>query len=316
MKMMITGGAGFVGSHVVKRLQGDHDILIVDSLHPYYSPGWKQRRLNSMAGYKNIQWRKVDICNQEALEALYAFFQPDCVVHLAAIPGVQPSLEDPAAYVDVDVKGTVNLLSLAAKYQTSRFVFASSSSVYGAHVAGPSQEDEELQPVSPYAAAKAAGEMFCRTYQRLYNLPTTIVRPFTVYGPEQRPDMALWKFAMKIYHGEPIIVYKGRIGRDYTYVTDIADGIAKAALLPAARNKTYNLGNGKVVPIQNLVLEIENALERKAIIEWRDLPPGDVPMTWADTTRAEQELGFRAMVPITEGIRRFADWFLQEGVKR
>jgi UDP-glucuronate 4-epimerase len=316
MKIMITGGAGFVGSHVVKKLKNEHDILIVDSLHPYYDPKWKQKRLDMLLTNENVQWRKVDICQQQELEDAFSSFQPECVIHLAAIPGVQPSLQDPAAYVDVDVKGTVHLLSLAAKYRVSRFVFASSSSVYGANGMRPCREDEELQPVSPYAAAKAAAEMFCQTYQRLYDLPVTIVRPFTVYGPEQRPDMALWKFATKIYHGEPLVIYKGGIGRDYTYVTDIADGVVKAALLPAARNRTYNLGNGKVIAIHDLVLEIENALERRAIIEWCDLPPGDVPMTWADTTRAEEELGFRAQVSITEGIQRFAEWFLQEGVRR
>mgnify|MGYP001168788048 FL=1 len=315
MKILITGGAGFIGSHVVEKLH-DHQVLIVDSLDPYYDPKWKKERLNKLLKLPHVQWRHVDILTFSELEKVFHFFQPDRVIHLAAMPGVQPSLVHPAKYVDVDVKGTVHVLSLAAQFGVSRFVFASSSSVYGPAVNRPCREDDELQPVSPYAAAKAAAEMYCRTYQRLYHLPVTIVRPFTVYGPEQRPDMALWKFVMKMMNGEPITLYRGAMGRDYTYVSDIADGIVRACFRPQAVNRTYNLGNGCVVPLEKLVAELEKAIGKRAVIEWRDLPAGDVPLTWADTTRAEQELEFRAQVSLSEGIRLFADWFWEEGVKR
>ncbi|MGD8191262.1 NAD-dependent epimerase/dehydratase family protein [Brevibacillus ginsengisoli] len=316
MKIIVTGGAGFVGSHVVPKLQSEHEVLIIDSLHSYYDPRWKQRRLEKLLTHPQVDWDKMDVCNQKGLRDVFQSFRPDIVIHLAAIPGVQASLLDPAAYVDVDVKGTVNLLALSHEYQVSRFVFASSSSVYGTQGTRPCEESEGLEPISPYAASKAAAEMYCQTYQRLYGLPVTIVRPFTVYGPEQRPDMALWTFAKQIWEGKPITLYGDDIGRDYTYVEDTARGIVKAALMEKAVNRIYNLGSGRVVLIRDLISLLERGLGKKAIIVKKELPPGDVPMTWADPIRSKTELGFEAHVSIEEGIHRFTEWFLNEGVYR
>ncbi|MGB8957309.1 MAG: NAD-dependent epimerase/dehydratase family protein [Tumebacillaceae bacterium] len=316
MRIMVTGGAGFVGSHVVRRLLPEHEVLVVDNLDPYYAPAWKQQRLDELIPHPNFRWSRIDILDAASLHHAFAAFRPDRVLHLAALPGVQPSLLDPAAYVDVDVKGTVNLLALSAEHGVERFLFVSSSSVYGTEIEGPCAEDRELRPVSPYAAAKAAGETFARTYERLYGLPVTIVRPFTVYGPEQRPDMAMFKFATSILRGEPITVYGKEIGRDYIFVEDVADGMVRAALAEQAAGRTYNIGSGQPVLIRDVVAELERTLGRTARVEWRDLPMGDVPRTWANMQRAQTELSFQARVPFAAGLQRFVEWYKQEGVGR
>ena len=316
MRIMVTGGAGFVGSHVVRRLLLEHEVLVVDNLDPYYAPAWKQQRLAELIPHPHFRWEQIDILDSPRLRQAFADFRPDRVLHLAALPGVQPSLHDPAAYVDVDVKGTVNLLALSAEHEVERFLFVSSSSVYGNEIEGPCAEEQALRPVSPYAAAKAAGETFARTYERLYGLPVTIVRPFTVYGPEQRPDMAIFKFATNILRGEPITVYGEGIGRDYIFVEDVADGMVRAALTEQAAGRTYNVGSGQSVLIRDVVADLERALGQAARIEWRDLPKGDVPRTWANMQRAGAELGFQASVPFAEGLRRFVEWYKQEGVRR
>lgn len=311
MKMLVTGGAGFIGSQLVDQLRLVHEVMIVDSLHSYYDPAWKQRRLNGLLEDASVSWVCADICDEDQLKPVFEFFRPERVIHLAAMPGVQPSLSDPALYVDVDVKGTVQLLSLSAEYEVSRFVFASSSSVYGANGDHPCKEGDVLEPVSPYAAAKAAGEIYCRTYERLYGLPVTINRLFTVYGPEQRPDMALWKFSKQLFMGQPIKLYGVNVGRDYTYIADTVDGFVRAVTLEQAAGRTYNIGSGRIILIQEVIRLLEAAFGRKAQIEYQELPRGDVPLTWADTEQAERELGFKASVSIAEGIQRFVTWFLQ-----
>jgi len=319
MRILVTGGAGFVGSHVVGELARAHEVLVVDSLDPYYDPAWKRRRLERLLAEAGVAWHQTDICDLERLRESFQSWRPELVFHLAAVPGVMPSLARPGHYVDVDVKGTVNLLALAAEHEVGRFVFVSSSSVYGPDVSGPCREEDPLRPVSPYAAAKVAGETFARMYERLHGVPVTVVRPFTVYGPEQRPDMALYQWAQAIQAGQPITLYRDAVGeavgRDYTYVRDVADGIVRAGLLPQAAHQTYNIGRGQFVRTSEVVAALETAFGQRAHVKWRGLPKGDVAKTWADTTKAEQELGFRAQVDVPDGVRAFAAWYGQGGGK-
>lgn len=314
--ILITGGAGFIGSHLCERLLREgEEVLCLDNFSDYYDPALKEENLRLLEGVRGFRLIRGDILDRPLLEGLFRTYPIRRVVHLAAIAGVRASLEDPTRYVRVDVEGTVNLLE-AAKDRVEQFVFGSSSSVYGSRSEGPFREDDPVEaPLSPYAAAKRAGELYCRTYQQLYGVPMTVLRFFTVYGPRQRPDMAIRKFATFMLQGRPIPVYGGGSSlRDFTYIEDCIEGIV-AALMNPFPFEVFNLGSGRAVPLLEVVRILGEALGVKPTIEF--LPPqkGDVPVTLADISKARELLNYHPSTPLEEGIEKFVNWLkAREGV--
>jgi UDP-glucuronate 4-epimerase len=314
MRVLLTGGAGFVGSHVAERLlrQGD-TLTIVDDLNEFYSPEVKRQNLAQVSMVGPCEFIHADICDAERMASVMTDARPDVVIHLAGRAGVRPSLADPLLYERVNVQGTITLLEACRRMGTRKFVFASSSSIYGIANQVPFREDDGLNlPISPYAATKIAGEKICYTYSHLYGLEVTCLRFFTVYGPRQRPDLAIRKFTEMIYAGRPIPVFgDGSSGRDYTYVDDIVDGIL-AAIDYQCSYEIFNLGNSKPVSLITLIQTIEEACARRAVIDRQPLQPGDVPITYADISKAHRLLGYEPRVPFPTGIAAFVDWFRRE----
>ena len=315
-RVVLTGGAGFIGSHLAEALlRRGAQLTIVDNLDDFYSPGWKRANLADIRRAGEFEFCSADICETEWIRKILARAQPDVVIHLAARAGVRPSIEQPRLYEHVNVAGTVNLLELCRESGIRKFVFGSSSSVYGATSHAPFSEDQaELRPVSPYAATKLAGELFGYTYAHLFALPVICLRFFTVYGPRQRPHLAIHKFTARIEAGEPVPVFgDGSSGRDYTYVEDIVAGVLAAVdYQPAADRapfEVFNLGNSHPVKLSELIEFLERAIGRKAIREQKAVQPGDVPLTWADISKAERLLGYHPAIPIEEGLRRFVAWY-------
>lgn len=317
-RVLLTGGAGFIGSHVAEALlrQGAQ-LTIVDNLDDFYSPAWKRSNLEEIRGVGSYEFEEVDICDFEGTREAVQRARPDAIIHLAARAGVRPSIAHPRLYESVNVAGTVNLLELCREFQVKKFVFGSSSSVYGATSRAPFSEDQvELRPISPYAATKLAGEMLCYTYSHLFTLPIVCLRFFTAYGPRQRPDLAIHKFAMLIERGEPLPIFgDGSTGRDYTYVDDIVAGVLAAVrfeLRPAvgqAPFEVFNLGNSHPVKLSELVDLLEGTTGRRAIRQYQPPQPGDVQLTWADVSKAGRMLGYRPLTRIEEGLRRFVAWY-------
>ena len=316
MKVLVTGGAGFIGSHACEHLlnRGD-DIVVVDNCNDFYDPRIKARNLDRVRERGHFPFYCQDLLDVAALAEVFKTHQPSAVLHLAAYAGVRPSLEDPVLYSQVNVTGTVGLLALARQFGVENFVFASSSSVYGINSKVPFQEDDPIsQPVSPYAATKRAGELFCYAHHHNYGVPISCLRFFTVYGPRQRPEMAIHKFVRKILNDEEIPVFhEGKSERDYTYVEDIAQGILAALDRPDGF-QIYNLGNSRTVPLMRLIELIQSALKKKARIKLLPAQAGDVPMTYADISRARKMLGYSPETPIEEGIPKFVEWYLREMV--
>jgi UDP-glucuronate 4-epimerase len=313
MHVLVTGGAGFIGSHVVDSLLANGDaVTVLDNFDPFYDRGIKER--NIAAHRTNPRWRLIeaDLRDAEALERLLTG-SFDAIVHLAAKGGVRPSIEAPLTYQDVNVRGTHNLLEAARRLKVPHVVFASSSSVYGVNPRVPwSEEDSVLQPISPYASTKVSGELLGHVYSHLYGFRFIVLRIFTVYGPRQRPDLAIHKFANLIAAGQPVPLYgDGRTRRDYTYVGDIAAGITAALRYDQSRYEVINLGNNATVTLLDMIRALEEALGRSATIDWQPEQPGDVPQTWANIAKARDLLGYEPRTPFTEGIRRFSEWFLQ-----
>jgi UDP-glucuronate 4-epimerase len=312
--VLVTGAAGFIGSHLVDTLLADGwRVTAVDNFDAYYDP--QQKRRNVARHLSNDMYRLVeaDICD---LEALRAGVQDDydAIVHLAARPGVRASLDDPLESERSNVAGTASVLELARHLQVPHFVFGSSSSVYGINPEVPwREEDNVLLPISPYAATKVSGEMLAHVYSQLFDMSVVVLRFFTVYGPRQRPDLAIHKFALKMLAGVPISLYgTGDSRRDYTYVGDIVRGV-RAAL--DYRDEPYviiNLGGGRTVTLTELVSALENALGTKALIEWQGDQAGDVPQTWADISRAAEKLGYEPRTPLEVGLSEFRSWLLEE----
>lgn len=316
MKLMITGGAGFIGSHLCEfalKQEQIERVVAVDSFHPYYDPAIKRKRMADMMTLPRFSLAETDILDTDAMRALLEREKPDAIIHLAAIAGVRGSLTDPLGYVDVDVKGTVQMLELARLHQIKRVVVASSSSVYGERPTDKPfcESDADLNPISPYAASKAAAELFCRMYTQLYGMHVTALRFFTVYGPGQRPDMAISTFMHRIMNDEPIALYDLRSIRDYTYVGDIVRGIW-AALQQVNGWRIYNLGSGHPVNLLELVKTLEEVTGKTAQTEQKGAQPGDVSGTWANTERAYRELGWRAEISLSEGLKRYCDWWLRQ----
>ena len=312
MKVLLTGGAGFIGSNLTRSLldRGDH-VVCLDNFNTYYDPAIKRENIADYLPNTNYTLVNGDIRDFDLLTKVFDDGDFDIVVHLAARAGVRPSLVDPMLYQDVNLKGTVNLLEHAKQHKIPKFVFASSSSVYGKNEKVPFSEDDFVDhPVSPYAATKRAGEVLAYTYHHLYDMSISCLRFFTVYGPRQRPDMAIHKFTDLIYHKEPIQMFgDGSSQRDYTFVSDIVHGIIQSMDRCDGYN-IYNLGESNTISLKELIGLIEDSIDTKAIIEQKPLQPGDVPITYADVTKARKELNYDPQVNIEEGIKRFAVWYL------
>jgi UDP-glucuronate 4-epimerase len=315
--ILVTGGAGFIGSHLVDRLlaEGGRRVTVVDDFNDFYDPGMK--RANVAEHLKREEYRLVeaDIRDREALARVFAETRFDCVVHLAARAGVRPSLSEPLLYNETNVTGTLHLLELARRHDVGQFVFGSSSSVYGINAKVPfAEEDPIRQPISPYAATKAAGELLCHTYAHLYGLRCVALRFFTVYGARQRPDLAIRKFAGLISAGKPIPVFgDGTTRRDYTYVEDIIAGVRAAIDYEGTTYEAINLGESRTVELRELIALLEKELGREAVIDRRPTQPGDVPQTFADISKARRLLGYDPRTQIEDGIAKFVAWFKNSG---
>jgi UDP-glucuronate 4-epimerase len=316
-RILLTGGAGFIGSHLAAALlRRGAELSIVDRLDHFYSPLWKKANLEEVRRTGSFEFFESDICETERMRETLAAARPNVIIHLAARAGVRPSIEEPRLYEHVNVAGTVNLLELCREYQVEKFIFGSSSSVYGMSSRAPfSEEQHELRPISPYAATKLAGEMFCYTYAHLYGLPAVCLRFFTVFGPRQRPDLAIHKFTARIERGEPLPIFgEGGTGRDYTYVDDIVAGVLAAIdynpqPVDGAPFEVFNLGNSHPVKLTELIDMLERVTGKKAIREHKDSQPGDVPLTWADISKAERLLGYRPQTALEDGLRKFVAWY-------
>jgi UDP-glucuronate 4-epimerase len=311
--VLVTGGAGFIGSHLVERLLGEGlwRVHVVDDFNDFYDPSVKRRNVAPHLARDDFRLTEADIRDRDALESVFRESAFDCVVHLAARAGVRPSLVEPLLYAETNIRGTLNLLELARAHGVRQFVFGSSSSVYGENEKVPFSEDDPVgKPISPYAATKAAGELLCHTYSHLWGLRSVCLRFFTVYGARQRPDLAIHKFARLISEGRPLPVFgDGTTRRDYTFIDDIIAGVRAAIDYEASAFEVFNLGESRTVSLSELIALLERGLGREALIERRPTQPGDVPQTFADISKARRLLGYDPQTPIEEGIRRFVEWF-------
>jgi len=315
MRVLVTGGAGFIGSHLTERLLAEHHrVSILDDFNNFYDPELKRRNLSAVAGHPRLQVSVGDIRDNSFVTPLFESLRPDAIVHLAARAGVRPSVMDPLLYESVNVGGTTVLLEAARRTGVRKFVFASSSSVYGLGDNVASNESvTPPRPISPYAATKIAGEHLCHVYAHLYGLQIVCLRLFTVYGPRQRPDLAIRKFTDMVLRGEPIPMYgDGSSARDYTYVDDTVDGIARALAHECAYD-IYNLGNSHPVSLREMIDRIAANAGREAVLE--QLPPqsGDAWITHADISKARRDLGYSPRISFEEGIRRFVAWYRSSG---
>ena len=319
MAVMVTGGAGFIGSHLVEKLLSTEEVVCVDDFNDFYDPAIKHRNLEPALQGRNFHLRQGDIRDPSFMEGVFREFPLTEVIHLAARAGVRPSLKDPLLYEDVNGRGTLNILELCRKYDVRRFIYGGSSSVYGINNKIPFSEDDEIsKPVSPYAATKRANELMCYTYHHLYGIHVTVLRFFTVYGPRQRPEMAIHKFTRLIDEGLEVPLYgDGSSRRDYTYIDDIIQGVMAARASTAiGPYDIFNLGESHTTELRKLVALIEDALGKKARIKWLPDQPGDVPVTYADISKSEGLLGYNPQVTVEEGIPLFVKWYQEMKVKR
>jgi UDP-glucuronate 4-epimerase len=318
MNFLVTGGAGFIGSNLSEQLlAAGHRVWIFDDLNDFYSPARKERNLKDLqATGKPVTFLRGDLTDARAVEDAFGAAQFDQVIHLAARAGVRPSLEDPVLYQEVNVTGTVRLLEAARKRGVKKITIASSSSVYGINSKSPfSESDPIFHPISPYAASKLACEALGHVYHHLYKMDIAMLRFFTVYGPRQRPDLAICKFVERISNGKPIPVFgDGSSARDYTFVSDTVAGII-ACTQKEVGYEVFNFGNSDAVKLSYLIELLEKAVEKKAIIDRQPTQPGDVPFTCADISKAQRKLGYNPKVKIEEGIPRFVEWFTKHELK-
>jgi UDP-glucuronate 4-epimerase len=313
MKILVTGGAGFIGSHVVRGLlQTGTTVAILDDFNDFYDPQIKRANVKAFNGQAEVI--EADIRNASAMKDVVGRGGYDSIIHIAARAGVRPSVQNPSAYIETNVVGTYNLLDAARLAGVGQFLLASSSSVYGMAGKVPFSEDLALpQTLSPYAATKLAAEHLCGSYSHLYELAVVVMRFFTVYGPAQRPDLAIHKFTDSIYRGRPIQQYgDGTTRRDYTYVDDIVQGVLGALKYRRTPFEIFNLGENQTTTLTDLIVSIENALGKKAIIEHLPEQQGDMPLTCADIDKARALLGYHPRVKISEGIPKFVDWYLKQ----
>ena len=313
MKILVTGGAGFIGSHVVRKLlQTGFSIAILDDFNDFYDPKIKRANVEAFDGQAEVI--EADIRDASRMKEVVGRGEYESIIHIAARAGVRPSVQNPQAYIDTNVNGTYNLLEAARHGKVGQFLLASSSSVYGLARKVPFSEDLPIpQTLSPYAATKLAAEHLCGNYSYLYDLPVVVLRFFTVYGPAQRPDLAIHKFTDCIYHGKPIQQYgDGTTRRDYTYVDDIVQGVIGALKYRRTPFEIFNLGENQTTTLSDLIAAIENALGKKAIIERLPEQQGDMPLTCADIDKARALLDYHPRVKISEGIPKFIDWYLKQ----
>lgn len=316
MKILITGAAGFIGSQLAHELiQRGDEVVCVDNFNDYYDPRIKRQNIETFLNFKSFELKEGDIRDFDFLRSVFKKTEPEAVVHLAAMAGVRPSLEAPNLYFDVNVNGGLNILECVKSYGKPKLCMASSSSVYGGNKKVPfSEEDDVSFPVSPYAASKRASEIMCFTYHHLYDLSIHCHRFFTVYGPKQRPEMAIHKFVRRILLDQPIPVFgDGSSRRDYTYIDDILDGVIKS-LDQCQGYEIYNFGESSTISLADLIALIEKTLGKKAIIDRYGDQPGDVPTTYADVTKAKKELGYDPKVEIQDGLKRFVSWYKETGL--
>ena len=310
MKALITGAAGFIGSHLCERLLADSwGVVGLDNFDPFYSRNIKEANLAASLANDNFQFFEGDIRDADCVGNIFKNEKVDIVVHLAAKAGVQPSIEDPVGYQDVNINGTIVMLEAVKKFGVKKFVFASSSSVYGNNTKVPFSETDNVDfPISPYAATKKAGELLCHTYSHLYDIDMTCLRFFTVYGARQRPDLAIHKFCKLIEAGEAIPVFgDGSMRRDFTYIDDIIDGV-ESAMGRCEGYEIYNLGESRPVRLDELIDKIEKALGKKAAIERLPMQQGDVKQTYADVSKAKERLGYEPRTELSVGLNRFVKW--------
>jgi len=313
--VLVTGGAGFIGSHLVEALlAAGSGVTILDNFDSFYDPAIKRRNIAGFAGRPEVTLIEGDLRDARAVESALAARRPDVVVHLAARAGVRPSIEEPVLYSDVNLNGTVMLLEACRRHGVKKFVFGSSSSVYGNNTKVPFSESDDVErPISPYAATKRAGELLCATYNALYGFDVHCLRFFTVYGPRQRPEMAIHKFTRLIDRGEPLPRFgDGSTRRDYTFVTDIVAGVLRS--IERVRGyEIINLGGSRTTRLEELIAHLETRLGKKAIVDRQPDQPGDVVATWADVAKAERLLGYEPKTPIEAGLTTFVDWYRREG---
>jgi UDP-glucuronate 4-epimerase len=312
MNVLVTGGAGFIGSHTVDRLlKRGFSVTVLDDFNDFYHPGIK--RANAAAFGAAVRVCVGDIRDRSLVRRIFTEQRFDKVIHLAARAGVRPSIQDPELYISTNINGTFELLEAARQTGVPHFIFASSSSVYGVNQKVPFAETDLIaNTISPYAMTKMAGEQLCSNYSHLYGIRCVCLRFFTVYGPRQRPDLAISKFTQLIHEGRPVPRYgDGTTARDYTYAEDIVDGIESSLNYSGSMFEVFNLGGSKTTSLNELISEIESALGRKAVIEDLPLQPGDVPVTFADISKAAQLLGYSPRTPVSEGLPRYVDWYLR-----
>jgi UDP-glucuronate 4-epimerase len=317
MQVLITGGAGFIGSHTAEQiLQKGHSVTILDDFNDFYCSSIKRENLRSLSGKARIE--EVDIRNADSVRRIVGDCRPDAIIHLAARAGVRPSIQQPELYIDTNIKGTFNLLEAARLANVPRFISASSSSVYGTLKTAPFREDMCLnQTISPYAATKIASEQLCSNFSHLYGMRCISLRFFTVYGPRQRPDLAIHSFTRAIHEGRSIKQFgDGSTRRDYTYIDDIIQGILACLDYDGPICDVFNLGESQTTTLSELIASIESALGKKAVIEKLSEQPGDVPLTYADISKARSLLNYSPKTRIAEGIPKFVNWFLQAEKKR
>ncbi len=311
--ILITGGAGFIGSHLVDHLltEGGWQVTVLDDFNDFYDPAIKWQNIEAHQKHRHYELCEADIRQRPALKHIFQRTRFDVIVHLAARAGVRPSLAQPQLYVETNINGAMNLLELARLNDVRQFVFGSSSSVYGVNKKVPFSEDDPIfNPISPYAATKAAGELLCHTYAHLYGIRCLCLRFFTVYGARQRPDLAIHKFAHLISQGKPIPVFgDGTTRRDYTYIDDIIAGVRAAIDYTKSNYEVINLGESRTVELRELITILEKEMGIPAQINRQPLQPGDVPQTFADISRARRLLGYDPQTQIEDGIRKFLEWF-------
>jgi len=311
MRILVTGGAGFIGSHLVEKLlAAGHDVAILDDFNDFYDPQIKRDNVSAIS--KDIAIHYVDLRDGAAVRNVFRREKFEAIAHLAARAGVRPSIQHPQLYYNTNVTGTLHLLDAARVTEVERFIFASSSSVYGISKTVPFSEDQHLtQTLSPYAATKIAGEFLCSTYSHLYQMRVVALRYFTVYGPRQRPDLAIHQFTRRIYAGQPIDQFgDGTTRRDYTYIDDIIQGTMAALKYDGPLFDIFNLGECDTIQLKDLIAAIEDALEKKATINRLPEQPGDMPLTCADISKARKLLGYNPATRLSDGLPQFIDWFL------
>jgi len=312
MRILVTGGAGFIGSHLVEKLlSADHEVVILDDFNDFYDPQIKQANIAGFA--KDVSVCHVDLRENDSVRTVFGREKVDAVVHLAARAGVRPSIQFPRLYYDTNVLGTLHLLEAARVTGVQRFIFASSSSVYGASKTVPFSEDQHLtQTISPYGATKIGGEFLCSTYSHLYQMRVVALRYFTVYGPRQRPDLAIHQFTRRIYAGQRIDQFgDGSTRRDYTYIDDIIQGTMAALDYDGPLYDMFNLGESQTIQLKELISAIENVLGKRAKINELPEQPGDMPRTYADISKARKLLGYNPATKLSEGLPKFVEWYLR-----